>query len=301
MSKTRQGAEACRALPDPVTALTFELPGEHEIPVHSHPEDQLVYACRGVMTVRTQEGTWVVPPLRAVWIPARVPHAVATSGAVSMRTLYLRAGLVRRLRGCRVVNVSPLLRELILHACRLRALTRRKRDQAHLVDAIVDQLDVVESTPLQLPSPADARAARVAEILSADPGGQRSLEEICRAAGASRRTIERLFRSETPMTLGEWRQQLRLLTSLRLLAAGKKITHVALESGYATASAFIAMFRRALGTTPRRYFDDRGPKDATLTPASPPGSRGRAPSSRRAPSPAPAPPRRAARRRARRA
>jgi AraC-like DNA-binding protein len=242
-------------LPNPVTTLSYEFQDDHEIPIHFHPEDQLVYACRGIMTVRTQEGTWVVPPQRAVWIPARTPHGITMSGAVSMRTLYLKPGLVRRLAGsCRVVNVSPLLRELILHACHLPSLRRRIRAQAHLIDLIVDQLEIVETSPLQLASPIDPRAVRIAEVLSGDPSDQRSLEEICKTAGASKRTIERLFQSETHMTVGEWRQQLRLVRSLRLLAAGEKITHVALESGYSTPSAFIAMFKKALGTTPRQYF-----------------------------------------------
>ena len=261
MSRSRQkGVHACPPLPSPVTALTLDLAPGHVIPVHTHPEDQLVYATSGVMTVRTAEGTWIVPPQRAVFIPAKTPHGVATSGPVSMRTLYLKPRLLRRvLRTCRVVSVSPLLRELILHACSFRELSRRNRRQAHLIDAILDQLEVLETMPLRLASLSDARAARVAEALSKDPGDRRGLEEVCRDAGASRRTIERLFLAETGTTLGDWRQQLRLVTSLRLLAEGRKLSHVALECGYATPSAFIAMFRSALGTTPRRYLEERSP------------------------------------------
>jgi len=211
------------------------------------------------MTVRTAEETWVVPPQRAVWIPARVPHSIAMSGSVSLRTLYLRAHLVRRLpRSCHVINVSPLLRELILYACTFPVLKQRVRAQAHLINLIVDQLEIVQSVPLQLPSPSDPRAVRVAEALSRDPSDSRPLAQVCSSAGASKRTIERLFRSESHMTLGEWRQQLRLVHCMQLLAAGEKITHVALEAGYSTPSAFIAMFKKVLGTTPGRYFDQNG-------------------------------------------
>src|SRR5881392_2577181 len=116
MSRMRQtGFVACPPQAHPVSTLTYDFPEDHEIPTHTHPEDQLVYASRGVMTVKSGEGMWVVPPQRAVWIPARTPHGVIISAPVSMRTLYLRRGLVRTLTGCRVVNVSPLLRELILH------------------------------------------------------------------------------------------------------------------------------------------------------------------------------------------
>lgn len=237
-----------------MTALTHEFPSDHEIPPHVHPEHQLIYASRGVMTVWTRDGTWVVPPQRAVWIPAMTPHGIKMHGAVSMRTLYFKARLLRLSRSCCVVSVSPLLRELILHACTFKALRRRAKAQAHLIDMIVDQLKVVEISPLQLIHPTDPRAARIAALLSEDLADTRSLEAICADAGASKRTIERLFQAETNMSLGQWRQQLRLVRSLHLLAAGQKITRVALEAGYSTPSAFIAMFRKALGTTPRRYF-----------------------------------------------
>src|SRR5437762_11870292 len=201
MSKTRQEAHACPAQPSPVTTLTYDFDDGHVVPEHLHPEDQLVYASRGVMTVRTRDGTWIVPPQRAVWIPAKVPHSILMSGAVSMRTLYLRASLVRSLpRSCRVVNVSPLLRELILHACSFPFLNRRRRSHSHLLDLIVDQLETVQAMPLQLPKPTDPRAVRVAEALARDPSEARSLSQLCREAGASKRTIERLFQIETNMT-----------------------------------------------------------------------------------------------------
>jgi AraC-like DNA-binding protein len=246
---------ACPALPSLVTTLTYDFVHGHAIPEHFHPEDQLVYACRGVMTVRTVDGSWVVPAQRAVWIPARIPHSIVMSGAVSMRTIYFRARLVRRLpRSCCVVNVSPVLQELILHACTYPRLSRRSKIQAHLIAVIVDQLGMVRTIPLQLPSPSDPRAVRVAATLQRDPSEQRSLQAVCKQAGASKRTIERLFQTETHLSLGKWRQQLRLMRSLQLLAAGEKITHAAMEAGYSTPSAFIAMFRKTLGTTPGRYF-----------------------------------------------
>jgi AraC-like DNA-binding protein len=255
MSKKRHSPMACPPFPSLVTTLTYDFVHGHTIPAHFHPEDQLVYACRGVMTVRTGEGSWVVPAQRAVWIPAQIPHSIVMSGAVSMRTIYFRARLVRRLpRTCCVVNVSPVLQELILHACTYPRLSRRSKVHANLIAVIVDQLGMVRAIPLQLPSPLDARAVRVAEALRRDPSERRSLEMVCQRAGASKRTIERIFQLETHLTLGKWRQQLRLLQSLQLLAAGEKITHAALEAGYSTPSAFIAMFRKVLGTTPGRYF-----------------------------------------------
>jgi AraC-like DNA-binding protein len=254
MPKTRNRIHICPPLPSPVTALSFELAHGYVIPEHSHCEDQLVYASRGVMTVRTAAGTWVVPAQRAVWIPATTPHSIVISGAVSMRTVYLRARVARKLpRTCCVVNVSPLLQQLILHLCTHEKLSRRSKAHSHLIDVFLDQLEAVQTVPLQLPGLSDARAARVAAALQKKSC---SLEAACRQAGASKRTIERLFLQETRLSLGKWRQQLRLMRSLELLAAGEKISHAADQAGYSTPSAFIAMFRKALGTTPRRYFDN---------------------------------------------
>ena len=117
-------------MPHPVTTLTDEFPDRHEIPRHLHPEHQLIYASRGVMSVWTSKGTWIVPPQRAVWIPAKTPHAITMHGAVSMRTLYVKPNLLRLARNCCVVHVSPLLRELILHACTFPVLRRRARQSS---------------------------------------------------------------------------------------------------------------------------------------------------------------------------
>src|SRR6201987_4727015 len=139
MLQKRQSA-ICDALGDrrfQIASLTRDYPAGHVIPSHFHDRDQLVYASRGVMTVRTGSGAWVVPTYRAVWIPAPVPHSITMSGTVAMRTVYLRPRLARTLpRACCVVNVSPLLKELILHACMYRGLKSGIRWQAHLIDVI---------------------------------------------------------------------------------------------------------------------------------------------------------------------
>src|ERR1700685_2328231 len=238
-----------------ITTLTRDYTAGHVIPLHFHDRDQLVYASRGVMTVRTRDGTWVVPTHRAVWIPAAVPHTITMSGTVAMRTLYLRPRLASTLpRNCCVINVSPLLKELILHACTLTALKKSIQWQRHLIEVIVDQLKVIQMVPLQLPNLSDRRALRVAHTLIADPSNRQPLARICKGSGAAKRTIERLFQEEAGMTFGKWRQQLRLMQAMRLLGEGAKVTHAALEAGYSTPSAFISMFRKALGTTPTLYF-----------------------------------------------
>lgn len=237
-----------------ITTLARDYPAGHVIPLHFHDRDQLVYASRGVMTVRTRDGTWVVPPQRAVWIPAEISHTITMSGVVAMRTLYFKPRLAKTLaRDCCVINVSTLLKELILYACTMGIL-KTVNWQQHLIAVILHQLEAVQMVPLQLPHLSDPRLVRIAEIFIKDPRDDRTLAQLCRLSGGSKRSIERLFQQEIGMTFGKWRQQLRLMQGMRLLADGAKVTHAALESGYSTPSAFISMFRKALGITPSSYF-----------------------------------------------
>jgi AraC-like DNA-binding protein len=222
---------------------------------HSHDWAQLVYASDGVMTVQTEDGTWVVPSERAVWIPAGVVHSIAMSGKVSMRTLYIVPRLVGSMpRRCCVVAVPPLLRQLVQHVMTTGALRRTVPEQRRMAAFLVDQLRALPAAPLELMLPRDRRALRVAVRLREDPGDTTAVDEISRTAGASRRTLERIFQNETGMTLGRWRQQARLLHAMRLLAAGEPVTSTALDVGYESVSAFIAAFSSALGTTPGRYY-----------------------------------------------
>jgi AraC-like DNA-binding protein/mannose-6-phosphate isomerase-like protein (cupin superfamily) len=271
MSRKRQPAFFDR-LPDrqsAIATLTHDYPAGHLIAWHFHDRDQLVYASRGVMTVRADDGTWVVPTHRAVWIPARTRHTITASGTVAMRTLYLQTGLVETLRPvCCVVNVSPLLRELILQACRTKSLKRSAPRQRHLIDVIVDQLEVIQMVPLQLPHVSDVRARRVVQMLEEDPSDARILAQLCKASGAGKRTVERIFQRELGISFGRWRQQLRLMQAVRLLAEGMKVTHAAMEAGYSSPSAFISTFKKALGTTPARYFGT--PNEASTAPTSAP-------------------------------
>lgn len=250
MSNFRQSAHReSKAAPGPaVTSFAHDYGSGDVIATHAHDRDQLVYASAGVMTVRTQEGAWVTPPYRAVWIPAGVPHAIAMSGHVAMRTLYFRPALVRGLpRRCCVVAVSNLVKELILHACAHGA--------DHHVNALLTrQLRALTTLALELPMPSDARARRVAERLADDPGVQTELALLCRDAGASRRTIERSFLAETGLSLGRWRQQSRLMHAVQRLGGGASVTEVAFEAGYGAPGAFTVAFHKAFGAPPTAYF-----------------------------------------------
>jgi len=226
----------------------------YTIPPHKHDWSQLICAAAGVMTVHTTAGSWVVPPERGVWVPGGVMHSIEMSGQVSVRTLYIAPAFAQRRlpKTCTVINISPLMRELVLHAVTLKTLDCAVPAQARLIGVLVDQIHAMPEIPLDLAMPVDPRARRAAELMRANPGTS-SLDRVARDAGASKRTLERKFSAETGMGLGRWRQQLRLLHALRLLAQGEPVTSVALESGYQSTSAFISVFKRVLGTTPFRY------------------------------------------------
>lgn len=221
---------------------------------HHHYRAQLFYASAGVMRVFTANGTWVVPPEQAVWVPSGMPHGVEVLSPLSMRSLYVhpkaRSGLPE---DCRVFRVTPLLRELILSLVGL--LERRDQtDRAERMAAVIlDELPVLEPEPLHLPLPREPRVRRVSDALMANPAEGRSLGAWAAVAGASERTLARAFVRETGMTFGAWRQRLRLVTAVARLAEGEPITTLALDLGYDSPSAFIAMFRKALGTSPGRF------------------------------------------------
>jgi AraC-like DNA-binding protein len=236
------------------TGTVPEYPDGYVIRTHSHPWHQLVYASQGVMTVRTPEGAWVVPIHRGAWVPAGTPHSIQMSGPVSLRTLYLVPRLSRSLPDkCQVIGVSAFLRELILRMVEIDSLNLRVPSHAHLIWVLLDHLHVMQSDAVHLPLPRDARAKRIAAMLQKQPSDTRSLIELSKLAGASQRTIERLFKIETGMGFGKWRQQLRLGHSLRLLAAGDAVTTVAFNVGYDSVSAFISAFRLTFGKTPGQY------------------------------------------------
>ena len=242
-------------IPRPIVAVAKDFPAGRHIPPHRHDRAQFLYASAGVMTVKTETGIWVVPPQRAVWIPAHTLHHIDASGPLSMRTLYIDpASFPGPSSECCVISVSPLLRELIIHATRLPKLYPLGGAEERLLTVLLDQIHSVDMAPLELPIPEDERLLRIYEQLSADPGDNRTLTEWGNFVGATGRTLARRFRLETGMSFGQWRQQVRILEALRRLGRNQPVTSVAIDLGYESPSAFISMFKKVLGTTPARYF-----------------------------------------------
>ena len=230
---------------------------------HTHEDHQLAWAASGVLTVLTAEATWVLPPTRALWIPAGLPHETASDGGrATMRSLYIRPGLFpvswTETGQPTPVAASPLLAELIgyLGEPGLDPGARR-RAEALLADLLTPV--PVTTIGVRLPSAqcAGGAARRVAEALRADPADHRTLREWGREVGASERTLARAFAAEAGVPFGRWRTLLRLQAALSMLAAGEPVSRVAGRVGYDTPSAFVAAFRRETGQTPGSVFSPR--------------------------------------------
>ncbi len=256
-TETSVSADEITKIPRPIVAMAKDFPNGHLIPFHRHDRAQLLYASSGVMTVTTEMGIWVVPPLRAVWIPAHTDHQISCSGKLSMRTLYIKPGIISNLPDeCCVVTVPPLLRELILHAVTLASLYEPDSREERIMNLILDLVQILKAAPLELRMPTDVRLKKISEKLTVNPGDNRTLEQWGKYVGATERTLARRFRFETGMSFRQWRQQMRILESLKRLGREEPVSAVALDLGYNSPSAFIAMFKKALGRTPGQYFKE---------------------------------------------
>lgn len=234
-----------------VRSLAMTYYAGHHVESHSRPWGQLVYAARGVMRVTLQNTFWIAPPTRAIWAPSGIHHEIHARGDYRMRTIYVAPEFSSRLPNAGgALQVTPLLRELLLRIVAIGSLD--DAEHAALIHVLLDELAQAQTSPMSLTFPRDRRARAVAERLSQDPAIELDLATIAADAGASARTIQRLFRDETGLRFTQWRRRLRLLNALQLLNDGASVTVAGVESGYASTSAFVAAFRAEMGFTPAK-------------------------------------------------
>ena len=226
----------------------------HRITPHWHARAQFIFAVAGTMRVRTARRVWIVPPTRALWVPARTVHEVQMYGEVQMRSLYVNAAAGRGMpSSCVVLNVTPLLKELIVRAVALPASYDEKGDDGLLMRLLMAEVRRLPPCALDLPLPESADLTRLCERLLADLSARRPCDLDANELKTSTRTLYRRFLRETGITFARWKQQARLLESIRRLAEGAPVTTVALDLGYESPSAFSTMFRRSLGVAPRAF------------------------------------------------
>ena len=243
-----------------VRALSTTYSSGYVLHPHTHASHQLLFASSGAMTVTGERTSWMIPPGRAVLIPAGVQHTIRMWGEVAMRSLYFPVHApapVFGASGCRVISVGALLRELILRVAEMAALDSRVAAEASLMSVLMHELQTARIEPLELPLPSDVRALRAADWVLKHPADRATATAIARRSGLSERTLERVFRAETGMRFGLWRQKARLLESVRLLVEGRSVTGAALDSGYASVSAYIAAFKQTFACTPGAMLSKR--------------------------------------------
>jgi AraC-like DNA-binding protein len=223
------------------------------IPLHTHRRGQLLHAVSGIMRVETREAAWIVPPARALWLPPKWPHSVTMRSHLEMRTVYIAPDGCEALPQQPVLaEISGLLRELILALLDEPVAYEESGRGGTVARLILTELARLPQRQLDVPMPRDARALRVARALLHDSSIDYDLDRWAEQAGASRRTLARLFRSQTGLGFAEWRARLRAIDGLARLSAGASVAETAASVGYASPSAFSAMIRRTLGGPPRR-------------------------------------------------
>jgi AraC-like DNA-binding protein len=232
--------------------VTFEMPSGLVFDWHTHHDHQLAWAASGVLTVRTDREAWVLPPTRSLFIPAGVRHETLSTGNATMRAVYLRPDVCPiDWQVCTPVAASTLLAEVIGY---LEDASLDPQRRAHGETMLVDLLEPVTMTNIDVRIPADERARAVAQSLFGNPADGRTLADWGRDVGASERTLARAFLADTGLSFGQWRGLLRVRAATVALATGEPVARVARQVGYESTSAFVAAFRRATGTTPAAYF-----------------------------------------------
>jgi AraC-like DNA-binding protein len=232
--------------PRAIVASARDYDAVRETPPHTHPRGQLIYAERGTLTTTAATGTWVAPPNRAIWIPAGVRHVTRLTVNTEIRSIFIRKDAIPGLPiHCVVVQVNPLLRELILAVVRLPALYDEDDADGRLVEVLLDRVAALPQEPLHLPTPTSAKLRAVAADLAERP--DRPLAEAARCAAMNQRSFARHFLVETGLTFGAWQRQARLLRALELLGTGMSVGDVAFTLGYQSTSAVLCACKTRSG------------------------------------------------------
>ena len=237
-----------------VSALAYEYPAGAQVHEHAHGSDQLIYAIEGIMEVTCGKSVWTIPPQFALWMPAKTYHRIEMIGAVRMRTLYFRPGIIsRKPSGCSLIHVFPLLRELIIEAVRLRRLRLRNRLELSLRDLLAAQVTSATAAPVGLTVPTEPRALAVAQLIVQSVADTKRLADLCADAGVGIRTAQRIFRRELGVDIETWRRQVRLTRAIQLLVAGSSVKQASFSVGYRHPGTFVEAFRRLFGSTPKAW------------------------------------------------
>ena len=248
----RRGTGGAGAAPSPFTLIVRDYRRGHRLAPHAHAGPQLLYASAGVVAVTTPAGSWILPPQKAVWLPAGLTHETAMLTPVRITSLHVRPAARWKAVPCKAIAISPLLRELILALEAIDPAAPAGRRDGLIVDLIGEEIEAAEGGASPIPMPAEPRLKRLCEAVVADPSLSAGFDDLARAAGGSTKTLARLFDRELGMSFRRWRELVQVEGALAHLAEGRPAKVVAAELGY-TASALTVMLRRRTGLTPQDW------------------------------------------------
>lgn len=255
MTKRSEDHEYLQTVPRPVAAMAKSYPAGYAGYMHAHTRAQFLYAVSGSMKLTFALGRWIIPPKRAVWLPAGYPHQTGSIGALEMRTLYIDscAPMPEAPDAPCMLRVSPLLHELVLRMVDLPIEYEEDGQDGRIVDTLLGEIDWTPIHPVSLPSHGDKRLQSLEQSLTRNPGDSSTLEQWAARFKLSPRTLTRLIRRETDLSFQVWRDQIRTFAAIPMLAEGRPLAEVADALGYETAWGFTAMFKRVTGVVPSRY------------------------------------------------
>ena len=242
----------------PLRAKEHFLKADTLVELHTHPWPQLTFSTRGVIRLSTEDGSYIVPPSRALWVPANMPHSITLIEDAELRTVYVHTWMAPTWEKCEVLEISPLLRALMLALDttadgQAPADAHAAQRERWIAPLLIDEVERATQIRIDVPLPADKRLRQLCETVLRAPDNRATLAERAQEIGASERTVARLFRAQMGMSWQQWRQQAVLAHALPLLARGMPVSQVAAASGYATDSAFCAMFKSATGQSPTSF------------------------------------------------
>lgn len=241
-------------LPAPIFFRTACVPAEAIYPQHCHAWGEFVYSFSGVMEVKLADRHYLAPPQYGIWLPPHLEHVGLNRHEACHCSLYLAPPHSDRLpKSPCALSVSPLVRSLLEHLRQHPPGLPRTEAEERLLQVLVDQLAASPCAGSYLPTSDDPLLGPVLAALEARPADNRSLVELAKAVHTTERTLMRRCQRELGMSLAEWRQRLRVVKAMPLLEAGHKVEAIALDLGYASASAFITMFRRMTRITPDEF------------------------------------------------
>jgi AraC-like DNA-binding protein len=244
-------------IPRPVVTVSAVVSTRWEHPLHQHRRSHLIYSVRGVLNCEVERGAWIVPPNCALWIPGSTPYSIRGTGETETYCLFVEPDAAPNLpRNCCTLAVSPLMRELLFEVSQFPELYPLGGKEELTVSLLLEELSAARYEGFYFPMPSHPRLRQLAEMLRADPADNAPIVTWAKRICMTERTMSRILRDEIGMSFGRWRRQLHIVLALQLLSQGETVQAIASQLGYESASGFVTMFRKAVGTSPAKFLAD---------------------------------------------